>query len=59
MERGVLVERAMGPQRIVVGSILRQHTGSLRFTIAPPEYTGTHDPCMLPDSAVADILFRR
>src|ERR1700730_9589492 len=27
MERGVLVERAMGPQRIVVGSILRQHTG--------------------------------
>jgi hypothetical protein len=23
----------------------------------PLEYTGTHDPCMLPDSAVADILF--
>src|SRR5437588_8933433 len=44
--------------------ILRQHTGfgvagRCGFTIAPLEYTGAHDPCMLPDSAVADILFSR
>jgi hypothetical protein len=32
MERGVLVERPISPQLIVVGSILRQNSTQLRFT---------------------------
>jgi|ERR1700730_16942496 hypothetical protein len=32
MERGVFVERPMSPQRIVVGSILRQNPTQVRFT---------------------------
>ena len=32
MERGVLVEGPMSPQRIVVGSILRQNPTQVRFT---------------------------
>ena len=32
MERGVLVERAISPQLIVVTSILRQNSTQLRFT---------------------------
>src|SRR5438876_3711481 len=32
MERGVLVERPISPQLIVVGSILRQNSTQVRFT---------------------------
>src|SRR5689334_25254814 len=32
MERGVLVEKPISPQLIVVGSILRQNSTQLRFT---------------------------
>jgi hypothetical protein len=33
MERGVLVERPISPQLIVVGSILRQNSTQLRFCV--------------------------
>jgi hypothetical protein len=41
MERGVLVERPMSPQLIVVGSILRQNPTQVRFTQndSPPSAT--------------------
>src|SRR3982074_819252 len=32
MERGVLVQRSMGPRLIIVGGILRQNPAQVRFT---------------------------
>jgi len=42
--------------RVTEPAHLFRRGGSLRFTIASLEYTGTHNPCMLPDSQLWPIF---